>query len=260
MRTTFFYNGIVLLALSASLFVAAPFAQASTQDLGTRIVCRVFSDSNRIGAPLPALSSDGCGQTPPPPPPPSPPPAGGDGNSGGSTPPPSGGTGDTPPPAGGGGESGSGDTGGTTANTNNSTGGGGGGGTISGPLSPGFVNGLVLGTSTADTLDASSTCGAYLTDYLRMGRKNNPNQVKKLQAFLNQNISANLPVTGYFGPMTLAAVKQFQTKEWQEVLSPWVSYGLPSDHSATGYVYKTTLHRINSIMCETLAAPAPALP
>jgi VCBS repeat-containing protein len=160
----------------------------------------------------------------------------------------------TPPSNGGGGNGGGGSSGGN--------GGGGGGVIVSGPLSIGYVNtnnggGFVLGTST-EALPAG--CSAYLGGYLRMGAKNNPDEVKKLQNFLNQYINAKLPVTGVFGPMTFAAVKKFQLANWDKVLKPWTSFGLPTDHTATGYVYKTTKHTINVLMCAALSEPEPQLP
>jgi VCBS repeat-containing protein len=143
----------------------------------------------------------------------------------------------------------------------NGGGGGGGGGVISGPLSIGFVNsnaggGQVLGAST----DLPSGCSAYLNGYLRRGAKNDPEQVKKLQTFLNDHMQAGLPITGVFGPKTFDAVNAFQMANWDEVLKPWVAFGLPTDHTATGYVYKTTRHKINLLQCVTLNEPAPQLP
>ena len=140
-----------------------------------------------------------------------------------------------------------------------SGGGGGGGGTItSGPLSIGFVNtnpgGLVLGAATEEM------CGEYISSYMRMGRKNDPEQVKKLQIFLNKEMGSNLPVTGFFGGLTKAAVEQFQLKYSSEVLKPWVPHGLPSEKVPTGYVYKTTKRWINLIECASLNTPLPQLP
>jgi VCBS repeat-containing protein len=152
-------------------------------------------------------------------------------------------------------------------NSGGSNGGGGGGGVVSGPLSIGYVNtnpvgggaggGLVLGTSTEDL---PAGCSAYLNSYLRMGAKNNSDEVKKLQTFLNTQIGAKLPVTGVFGPLTFAAVEKFQVTNWEKVLKPWVAFGLPTDHTPTGYVYKTTKHTINLLVCASLAEPEPQLP
>ena len=41
---------------------------------------------------------------------------------------------------------------------------------------------------------------------------------------------------------------------------PWLPFGLANDHTATGYVYKTTKYKINLIQCSTLNLPKPQLP
>ncbi len=141
-----------------------------------------------------------------------------------------------------------------------------GGGTVLGLIGSVFVNpssgGQVLGTSTAATStdDLPAGCSAYLGGYLRMGGKNNVEDVKKLQLFLNTHTDAGLPVSGVFGKMTFEAVKKFQLANWEKVLKPWVSLGLSTDHTATGYVYKTTKHAINLLSCSTYNAPEPQLP
>ncbi len=120
-------------------------------------------------------------------------------------------------------------------------------------------NGLVLGAST--TTAASTTlpelpagCTPMLTGFFRKENMvNDLDQVKKLQQFLNENIQANLPLTGEFGPSTDAAVKQFQTKYAEQILAPW---GITSP---TGFVYLTTQRWINLMSCETLDLPMPKL-
>jgi len=115
--------------------------------------------------------------------------------------------------------------------------------------------------SVGQVLAASSTCGVYLTSYISPMRKdvNNPNEVKKLQIFLNDNLEADLPVTGYYGPLTIAAVNRFQVKYRSAVLAPWVPYGLPNDTTPTGYVYKTTQSWINFLVCPSLGFLPPQL-
>lgn len=115
-----------------------------------------------------------------------------------------------------------------------------------------LVQGQVLG--------ASTSCGIYLNDYIKLGANNNPLEVMKLQVFLNSNLGINLPVTGYYGPLTYKAVEDFQVKYNGSVLSPWVPYGLTSGTTPTGYVYKTTQRWINLIMCPSLDLPMPILP
>ncbi|HUD02465.1 MAG TPA: Ig-like domain-containing protein [Candidatus Paceibacterota bacterium] len=133
---------------------------------------------------------------------------------------------------------------------------GGGGGVVgSSPLSFGYqTGGVVLGTSTEVTSTDTTLpagCSALLTQYMGFGKKNDSSQVKLLQVFLNGNLNTNLPVTGFFGSMTTAAVKQFQTKYASVILTPW---GLKDP---TGYVYKFTEYEINLLSCSTLNAPVP---
>ncbi|MBI2120356.1 MAG: tandem-95 repeat protein [Parcubacteria group bacterium] len=128
---------------------------------------------------------------------------------------------------------------------------------------PGAPAGLVLGAATSSSdftaAESCSVAGPYLTDYLRMGKKNNPEQVIKLQKFLNGNIPASIPVTGFFGPITLDAVKKFQTANADQILAPWAPYGL-TGQTPTGYVYKTTRRWINILECKALDIPMPQLP
>ena len=94
----------------------------------------------------------------------------------------------------------------------------------------------------------------YLTDYLKMGWNNNPDQVKKLQEYLNLELASDgvsLPVTGVFGQRTFAAVKLLQTKYIDAILAPW---GIKDP---TGFVYITTQWFINTHMgCPNLPMPA----
>ncbi|MBI2022970.1 peptidoglycan-binding protein [Candidatus Giovannonibacteria bacterium] len=95
--------------------------------------------------------------------------------------------------------------------------------------------------------------------FLRYGDDNNSEEVKKLQLFLNSDLGINLPVTGFFGPQTFEAVKQFQLKYWNEILMPWVGHGLPTSQTPTGYVYKTTLRWINFLECPSKPLPMPEI-
>jgi hypothetical protein len=117
-------------------------------------------------------------------------------------------------------------------------------------------DGEVLGASTGPMCNG----GVYLTKYLRIGRDNDPAEVMKLQSFLNTEMNADLAINGVFDATTYAMVNNFQLKYWQEVLSPWVPFGLPTDHSTTGYVYKTTTWEINKLACSNESLPMPQLP
>jgi len=133
--------------------------------------------------------------------------------------------------------------------------------TVGGSGGGGGGGGSVLGASTSTGQVLGASCGLYLTQYIHPIRKdlNDPTEVKKLQTFLNQNLGSNLPVTGYYGNETIAAVNQFQVKYHIEVLAPWVPLGLPTQFTPTSYVYQTTQRWINLIMCPPLNLAVPAL-
>ncbi len=138
-----------------------------------------------------------------------------------------------------------------TIDVGGSGGGGGGGG----------GGGQVLGASTSTGQVLGASCGLYLDQYIHPIRKNlnDPTEVDKLQTFLNQELGINLPITGYYGDSTIAAVNQFQVKYYNEVLKPWLPLGLPTEFTPTSYVYQTTQRWINLIMCPPLNIPMPTL-
>lgn len=71
------------------------------------------------------------------------------------------------------------------------------------------------------------------------------NSIKCLQEFLKsqgQEIYPQALVTGYFGPLTKAAVIRFQEKHADEILAPW---GLTK---GTGFVGSTTRAKLNEIL------------
>ncbi|MEK9184530.1 MAG: hypothetical protein AAB892_02285, partial [Patescibacteria group bacterium] len=131
-----------------------------------------------------------------------------------------------------------------------SSGGGGGG------SSKKKAAGAVLGATT------DAACSALLSTFMRMGIANDATEVLELQGFLNEHMAAGLPLTGFFGAMTDAAVHAFQKEHWEDVLKPWFPYPAEGIHDAddsTGYVYKTTQWKINDIYCPDIA-PFPPLP
>jgi len=134
------------------------------------------------------------------------------------------------------------------------------------PTSASAGNGI--GTTTGEVLGASTTepvlppsCGAYIDDYMKFGKKNNVEQVKKLQSFLNETMGENIPVTGYFGGLTRDLVKKFQKKYHAEILKPWVDAGWKGKdlENGTGYVFKTTKRWVNLMKCQSLDLPIPDL-
>jgi hypothetical protein len=126
---------------------------------------------------------------------------------------------------------------------------------VSGLFSSG--GGEVLGAST----DESLTCEPYLKEYIKFGANNNPEEVKKLQIFLNQFFELDNPVTGFYGQLTFDMVKKFQAHQEAGTLTPWMVAGLPTD-GPTGYVYKTTKRWINILKCPEMIqnTPIPNLP
>lgn len=144
----------------------------------------------------------------------------------------------------------------------------GGNGPPAGLASFGGVQGQVLGASTSASeqqqeqggTQEGGACSALVTSFLGQGRDNDTTQVRALQQFLNDENSAGLPVTGFFGQLTDAAVRNFQVKYWQDILAPWVPYGLFTDHTPTGLVGKTTAWKINMLHCPSLGLPFPQIP
>lgn len=121
--------------------------------------------------------------------------------------------------------------------------------------------GSVLGASTSTPdLPLPPGCSEYITGYMKYGRKNNdPENVKKLQQFLNDKIGSGLEINGNFGPATKRAVKKFQMKFHDEILKPWIDAGFSPRflENGTGFVYITTKRAINMQMCSTLNIPMP---
>ncbi len=101
------------------------------------------------------------------------------------------------------------------------------------------TSGIVLGFSTT-----TESCERYLTAFIREGRNNDINQVRRLQRFLRDYEKAKVVETGIYDASTLAAVHVFQTKHSAEILSPW---GILK---STGYVYLTTRKTINQTFCK----------
>ena len=106
----------------------------------------------------------------------------------------------------------------------------------------------------------ATTCSAiYLNDFLYFEKKNNPDQVKLLQTFLNEELGLSLVVDGKYGRTTRNAVITFQEKYGTDILTPWAPFGLKSG-KGTGNVYKTTKWKINMLKCADLKLEVPQLP
>lgn len=146
--------------------------------------------------------------------------------------------------------------------TNSSSGGGGGGGggggssgggvTCNAPLvlsngvcvTPAVITPLVP-NNLANSTYAPSICEPYLLGYIKLGVKNNPREVTKLETFLNTYEGEQLEINGIYELKDFEAVKRFQ-KKYQETLSFW---GI---NKPTGYVYISTQKAINRIYCQKI--------
>ncbi|HEY0964466.1 MAG TPA: peptidoglycan-binding protein, partial [Candidatus Paceibacterota bacterium] len=97
----------------------------------------------------------------------------------------------------------------------------------------------------------ASVCSPHIKTYIRYGAENDVEDVRKLEIFLNEKQGESLVVDGVYGSEDIAAVKRFQQKYASEVLGVW---GLSEP---TGYVYRTTLMKINSFYCSaSITCPA----
>jgi len=128
----------------------------------------------------------------------------------------------------------------TDANDIPSGGGGGGSGGRSSRSS-----GQVLGAETP------ALCNWTVDTYMRRGYRNNAEQVKVLQEFLNWYMHSGLVVDGLYGPRTEAAVRAFQVARADNILKPWRLT------SSTGIFYKTTLVEAKNLMCPQTLLPVP---
>jgi hypothetical protein len=73
-------------------------------------------------------------------------------------------------------------------------------------------------------------------------------------------MNLSLPLTGIYDTATFNALEQFQVKYYESVLKPWVAFGLPTETTPTGYVYKTTKYTIDKLQCPDGDIQAPMLP
>jgi peptidoglycan hydrolase-like protein with peptidoglycan-binding domain len=127
------------------------------------------------------------------------------------------------------------------------SGGGGGGSACVAPLvySNGYCINPVIVSTPQQPINPNNQCGPYLLKYIKLGAKNDPVEVRKLQRFLIDHEQEKLKIDGKYKLTDYQAVKRFQEKYSGEVLGPWGSI------KPTGYVYKTTVAKINSFMCPT---------
>lgn len=109
--------------------------------------------------------------------------------------------------------------------------------------------GLDLNTDDKNTLvvkapEETKLCAAklFLTNPVKLGARNNPEDVKLLETFLNQYENTYLSVNGVYEKEDFDAVVKWQEKYKEDILTPW---GL---NKGTGYVYSTSLEKIKEIV------------
>lgn len=91
---------------------------------------------------------------------------------------------------------------------------------------------------------APKQCVPLLNEYIKPRGRNNPVEVLKLQKFLMNHEGMEVPEDGVFDEATIEALKAFQLKYKDVILTPW---GLTSP---TGSVYATTKKAINVLACD----------
>ncbi len=129
-----------------------------------------------------------------------------------------------------------------------SNGGGGGGGSKNTPSN--IVLPAIIEPVLAVPTPSAAACTPYLSGFVQYGdSRNNPEDVKKLEQFLNMQ-GETLVVDGVYGPLDRDAVNRFQIKYASDVLSVW---GLSAP---TGGVYRTTWRKINELSCPTFTPTA----
>jgi hypothetical protein len=72
------------------------------------------------------------------------------------------------------------------------------------------------------TVTDQGLCKPYIKidSYMRIGKDNNSEEVKKLQEYLNQNEGENLEINGTFDKVTEGVVKRYQEKYKRDILLP----------------------------------------
>ncbi len=95
-------------------------------------------------------------------------------------------------------------------------------------------------TTSQEAQETQETACPAFSGYYRKGSVGE--EIKKIQLFLNKEVDARLPITGVFGAATDAAVKKFQQKYFDLIITPW-----ETSQNVTGYWYKTTRMKANQL-------------
>lgn len=91
--------------------------------------------------------------------------------------------------------------------------------------------------------EIEKSCEDIVTSAIWLWSENKEEEVKNLERFLNRIQSWSLIVDGVYGQDDFEAVKKFQLTYKKDILDPW------NIEKPTGYVYKTTIQKINEIHC-----------
>jgi|GEM_PF-5421423 len=94
-----------------------------------------------------------------------------------------------------------------------------------------------------NNLDTSEPSCPLIDSYIRIGYPNNTADVYKLQAYLTIVEGIDTPFNGVFDAATQNAVKVYQARHQDQILTPW---GLTTP---TGNVYITTKNFLNEESC-----------
>lgn len=113
----------------------------------------------------------------------------------------------------------------------------------------GFSGSRIINNNTATIavtpiqISISAGCPLITSNLLKIGGSNDSADVSRLQSFLKDIEKLDVDVNGTFDAKTESAVKVFQLKYKDEILSPWKAT------RASGVVYITTSKKINDIAC-----------
>lgn len=81
----------------------------------------------------------------------------------------------------------------------------------------------------------------YPTESIKFGAKNNSEQVKLLEKYLNTFENAGLLIDGVYSEKDRTAVISWQEKYSADILAPW------GQTKGTGYIYRTSLNKFKSL-------------
>lgn len=93
-----------------------------------------------------------------------------------------------------------------------------------------------------------ATCEPYIVDSIRDIWANPPEQVMRLERFLNDVEGEQLAVDGVYGNADFAAVERFQLKYADAILTPY------DRTEPTGFVHTETKQKINELHCKAQTA------